>query len=33
MWDIGMVVITVGFFVVAWAYTDGCGRLSGREDK
>lgn len=33
MWDTGIVVATIAFFIVAWAYTSGCDRLSGQEDK
>jgi hypothetical protein len=33
MWDTVCVVATIAFFIISWAYTAGCDRLSGQEDK
>jgi hypothetical protein len=32
MWDIGLLLITALFFVVAVAYTYGCDKLRRKED-
>ena len=33
MWDIGCIVASVAFFLVAIAYTTGCERLGMKESK
>jgi hypothetical protein len=33
MWDIGCIVASVAFFLIAIAYTNGCDRLGTKESK
>ena len=33
MWDMGCIVASVAFFLIAMAYTTGCERLGAKEGK
>jgi hypothetical protein len=33
MWDMGCIVASVAFFLIAISYTKGCERLSAKEGK